>query len=148
MKVSLALLAVLGAASMVQAQNPHTPPSPAQMAQHEVQRYTTLLSLTPPQVEEATTLFTTEATARLNDRQTERSAHQALQTAIKGDDKAAIQTAAATLGQLSGESIAAHALAQAQFYALLNGDQKTKFSELEKEHFFGGGGHGHGFGPR
>ncbi len=146
MKVSLALLAVLGFCSMVQAQNPHTLPSPAQMAQHEVQRYTTLLSLSPTQVEQATTLFTTEATARLDARQSERSAHQALETAIKGDDKAAIQSAAATLGQLSGESMAARAWAQAQFYALLNGEQKTKFSELEEEHLVGGP--GHGFGPR
>ena len=47
MKFSLALL-VLGLLPMAQAQMaPHTPPSPASMAQHEVQHYTTLLSLTP-----------------------------------------------------------------------------------------------------
>ena len=65
MKLSLALFAVLGLLPMAQAQTPpHTPPTPAAMAQHEVQRYTTLLSLTPAQVEQATTFFTTEATAR------------------------------------------------------------------------------------
>jgi len=42
MKFSLALVAVLGLLPMAQAQTPpHTPPTPAAMAQHEVQRYTT-----------------------------------------------------------------------------------------------------------
>jgi hypothetical protein len=38
--------------------------------------------------------------------------------------------------------MAAHGLARAQFYALLTADQKTKYSQLEEEHFFGGPGHG------
>ena len=63
MKLSLVLLAVLGLLPMAQAQTPHTPPSPAQMAQHQVQRYTTLLSLNSAQVEQATAFFTAEATA-------------------------------------------------------------------------------------
>ena len=63
MKLSLVLLAVLGLFPMAQAQTPHTPPSPAQMAQHQVQRYTTLLSLNSSQVEQATSIFTAEATA-------------------------------------------------------------------------------------
>ncbi len=45
MKSSLALFAVLGLLPMAQAQTtPHTPPTPAVIAQHQVQRYTTLLS--------------------------------------------------------------------------------------------------------
>ena len=64
MKSTLALLAVLGLLPMAQAQTPpaHTPPTPAAIAQHQVQRYTTLLSLSANQVEQATTIFTTEAT--------------------------------------------------------------------------------------
>jgi Spy/CpxP family protein refolding chaperone len=46
------------------------------------------------------------------------------------------------MGQMTGEAMAAHALAQAQFYAILTADQKTKFGELEKEHMMGGPGHG------
>ena len=143
MKLSLALFAVLGLLPMAQAQTPpHTPPSPAAMAQHEVQRYTTLLSLTPAQVEQATTYFTAEATARQNSWASEKTAHQALEAAIKANDTATIQSTAATLGQMEGEMMAAHATAQAQFYAILTADQKTKFAELEKEHMMGGPGRG------
>lgn len=145
MKLSLALFAVLGLLPMAQAQTPpssHTPPSPAVIAQHEIQRYTTLLSLTPAQVEQATTYFTTEATARQNNFANEKTARQALKTAITNNDAATIQSTAATLGQMEAETIAAHATAQAQFYALLNADQKAKFAELEKEHLMGGPGRG------
>ena len=105
MKSSLALFAVLGLLPMAQAQTPpHTPPTPAAMAQHQVQRYTTLLSLTPAQVEQATTIFTTEATAQQNSRASERAAHQAMEAAIKSNDTATIQSTATTLGQMKGES--------------------------------------------
>jgi Spy/CpxP family protein refolding chaperone len=141
MKRSLALAVVLGLVTMAQAQTPptHTPPSPATMAQHQVQRYTTLLTLTPAQVEQATTYFTAEATAHQNARASEHTAHQAMEAAIKANDAAVIQSTAATLGQMSGEMMAAHAVAQAQFYAILNADQKTKFDQLEQEHMMGGG---------
>jgi Spy/CpxP family protein refolding chaperone len=143
MKSSLALFAVLGLLPMAQAQtSPHTPPTPAMIAQHQVQRYTTLLSLNANQVEQATTIFTTEATTAQNSRTTEHAAHQAMETAIKGNDTAAIQSTSATLGQISAERENAHALARAQFYAILTADQKTKYSQLEEEHMMGGFGHG------
>ena len=143
MKSSLALLAALGLLPMALAQTPnHTPPTPAAIAQHEVQRYTTLLTLTSAQVEQATTIFTTEATGRQNSRASERAAHQAMEAAIKSNDTATIQSTATAMGQITGESMGAHALAQAQFYAILTADQKTKFGELEKEHLAGGAGHG------
>src|ERR1700760_489529 len=67
MKAALALVSILGLVPMIQAQvAPHTPPTPAAMAQREVARYTTLLTLTPQQVEQATTIFTTEATTASN----------------------------------------------------------------------------------
>src|ERR1700732_5358890 len=95
MKFSLALVAVLGLLPTAQAQTPpHTPPTPAVMAQHEVQRYTTLLSLTPAQVEQATTFFTAEATARQNSRSSQHAAHQAMEAAIKSNDTANIQSSA------------------------------------------------------
>jgi Spy/CpxP family protein refolding chaperone len=143
MKLLLALFAVLGLLPMAQAQTtPHTPPSPAAMAQRQVQRYTTLLSLNAAQVEQATTFFTAEATAMQNSRASEHAAHQALEAAIKSNDTATIQSTATTLGQMTGEMMATHALARAQFYALLTADQKSKFSELEEEHMMGGPGHG------
>lgn len=142
MKCSLALLVVLGLLPMAQAQTPHTPPTPAAMAQRQVQRYTTLLSLNATQVEQATALFTTEASARSNSRASERTAHQALEAAIKANDTATIQSTANTLGQMEAEALTAHALARAQFYALLAADQKAKFDQLEGEHMMGGPEHG------
>ncbi len=143
MKSSLALFAVLGLLPMAQAQTtPHTPPTPAMIAQHQVQRYSTLLTLNANQVEQATTIFTTEATTAQNARTTEHSAHQAMETAIKANDTAAIQSTSTTLGQISAERENAHALARAQFYAILTADQKTKYAQLEQEHMVGGFGHG------
>jgi Spy/CpxP family protein refolding chaperone len=143
MKSSLALLAALGLLPIALAQTPpHTPPAPEAMAQHEVQHYTTLLTLTPAQVEQATTIFTTEATAHQTSRASERTAHQALEAAVKSNDTATIQSTATTMGQMMGEAMAAHALAQAQFYAILTADQKARFGELENEHMMGGPGHG------
>ena len=128
---------------MAQAQSPtHTPPTPAAIAQRQVERYTTLLTLSSAQVEQATTIFTTEATTDQGSRASERAAHQALEAAIKANDTATIQSTATTLGQMSGEMMAAHALARAQFYALLTADQKTKYAQLEEEHMMGGPGHG------
>jgi Spy/CpxP family protein refolding chaperone len=140
---SLALFAVLGLLPMAQAQTtPHTPPSPATIAQHQVARYTTLFSLTSAQAEQATAIFTTEATTEQSSRASERAAHQAMEAAIKANDTATIQSTATTVGQISGEVSAAHALARAQFYAILTADQKTKYSQLEEEHMVGGPGRG------
>jgi Spy/CpxP family protein refolding chaperone len=112
------------------------------IAQHQVQRYTTLLTLNANQVEKATTIFTTEATAEQNVRTTEHAAHQAMETAIKSNDTAAIQSTSSSLGQISAERENAHATARAQFYAIITADQKTKYSQLEEEHMMGGFGHG------
>jgi Spy/CpxP family protein refolding chaperone len=144
MKSTLALLAVLGLLPMAQAQTPppHTPPTPAAIAQHQVQRLTTLLSLNANQVEQATTIFTTEATTLQNSRTTEHAAHQSMETAVKGNDTATIQSTSTTLGQIAAERENAHALARAQFYAILTADQKTKYSQLEEEHMMGGFGRG------
>jgi Spy/CpxP family protein refolding chaperone len=146
MKRSLALFAILGLLPMAQAQTPptHTPPSPAAIAQREVQRYTTLLTLTPAQAEQATTFFTADATARENARTNERTAHQALETAVKSNDTATIQSTSAALGQIQSELTASHATARAQFYAILTAEQKTKFEQLEQEHMLGGPMHGPG----
>lgn len=144
MKFSLALVAALGLLPIALAQTPptHTPPSPATIAQHEVQKYTTLLTLTSAQVEQATTIFTAEATARENARTNERTAHQALEAAIKANDTATIQSTSTSLGQMNGEAMASHASAQAQFYAILTADQKTKLDQLQQAHVMGGPMHG------
>jgi Spy/CpxP family protein refolding chaperone len=132
MNYPVSLIAGLALLPVFQAQAQRTPPTPEQMAQHEVSRYTTLLSLNSSQEAEATTIFTTAATTERSLRTTERSTHEALQTAVRADDTAAIEQSATNLGQISGEMTAARALAQAKFYATLTAEQKTKFAELER----------------
>jgi Spy/CpxP family protein refolding chaperone len=135
MKDPIAIGAVFVAAFglfTVQAQPPHTPPTPAQTAEHRVAHYTTLLSLSAAQEEEATTLFTAEAASEATLRASERTEHEALDSAVKSDDSSAIQQAASTLGQLNGQLTSLHATADAKFYASLSADQKAKFEELEK----------------
>ena len=149
MKAKLALIAILGLTPIVQAQmTPRTPPTPAEMAQHEVQHYTTLLSLTPAQAEQATTFFPADATARQTAHTTQRTAHQAMEAAIKANDVATIQSTATSLAQTESEVMVAHATARAQLYAILTADQKAKLTELESEHMEGGPMHGMGMGPR
>ncbi len=152
MKVLATLAAnlVLGQAMLAQP-GQRTPPSPAEMAQHEVARYTALLSLTQAQQDQATAIFTAEATEEQGYRQNERAARQALETAVTGGDTAAIQQQATALGQLQGQGIAARSLAEAKFYATLTADQKTKAADLKQQHLLGGpggpGGHGPHGGP-
>ncbi len=142
MKYPFALLAAVALSLPVYAQKTWTPPTPEVMAQHQVSRYSTLLSLTSEQQTQATTLFTEEATSGKTLRASERTAHETLETAIKSGDTAAIQEAATTLGQLTGQQIALRATTQAKFYALLTADQKTKYAAMEQEHRGGPGGHG------
>ena len=124
----------------------HTPPTPAQMAQHEVQRYTALLTLTADQQTQATTIFTTEATSVAQVIEDEKALHSTLQTAITGNDVAAINQTAISLGQLDGQVTAAHALAQASLYQILKASQKEQLSAEQSAHVHGGG--PGGWGPR
>jgi len=71
MKYPISLIAALALVPLAQAQSKWTPPTPEQVAQHQIARYTTLLSLTSAQVETATAAFSaaasTEQTLRGND---------------------------------------------------------------------------------
>jgi Spy/CpxP family protein refolding chaperone len=117
----------------------HTPPNPAQMAQHQVQRYTALLSLNAEQQTQATTIFTTEATSAAALMANEKSLHAALKTAITNNDAAAITQTATSLGQINGQMIALRATTQANFYQLLSGPQKEQMSAEENAHVEGRG---------
>ena len=146
MKYPIALIAAAVVTISAHAQREHTPPTPAQMAQHEVSRYTTLLSLTAEQEAQATIVFTEEATTVQPLRTSERTSHKTLETAVKDGDMGLIQSTATALGTVSGEMMAAHAIAEAKFYATLTADQKTKFEALHHG-FHGGEGHGGPGGP-
>ena len=117
-----------------------TPPTPAQMAQHEVQRYTAMLTLTSDQQTKALAIFTAEATSSQALHATEHTLHTTLETAVTADDLATIAATASSLGQLNGEMTAYRATAEAGLYALLNADQKTRYAAIKSA----GGPMGHG----
>src|ERR1035438_9708877 len=127
-------LAAAFTAALVSAQTAgsgtHTPPTPAQMAQHRVQFLTTLLSLTADQQTQATTIFTNAATANATIHTSLKTAHTSLQTAIQNNDTATIDQTATAIGNLEGQSTATQAKADAAFYSILTADQKTKLGEL------------------
>ena len=62
MKFPIAFIPGLALLPVFQAQAQRTPPTPEEMAQHEVTRFTTLLSLNYQQTANATSIFTAAAT--------------------------------------------------------------------------------------
>lgn len=106
-----------------------TPPTPAQIAANIVARLTTLLDLTSQQQTEATTIFTTQATADQTVATAMQTAQTALQTAITSNS--GIAAAAATIGSLTVQQVTADATADAQFYQILSSTQQTKYATLQ-----------------
>jgi Spy/CpxP family protein refolding chaperone len=143
----IALLTVGFAATVLFAQGPGGPHDPATHVQRHVQHLTTVLSLTPAQQQQATTIFTNAMSGASSIHSDMKTAHQALQTAIKSNDQNGITQAATTIGNLTAQMVSAHAKAQAAFFQILTPDQQTKLSQLESEgHEMGGmgfGGPGH-----
>lgn len=129
------------AAPLVFAQNARTARTPAQIVASRVSRLTTLLMLNPAQVTEATNIFTTEQSALANVAANMKTARTALQTAVQANSTADINTAAGTIGTLTTAEVAAHAVADAAFYALLSPQQQAQYKQL------GGLHDGGGFGP-
>ncbi len=135
---SLALVVLMAAAAVAQ-QTPRTPPTPAEIAAHRVAFLTSLLTLTSAQQAQATTIFTNAATQEQSLRDSMKTAHEALQTAVKANNAAGIDSAANTIGNLTTQSISTQSKADAAFYAILTPDQQTK---LNASHHGRGG-----FGP-
>jgi Spy/CpxP family protein refolding chaperone len=141
--VLTSLLLTFGlAASLVFAQKPEGPRDPAAHIQRHIQHLTTVLSLTPAQQQQATTIFTNAMSGGQSFHADMKTAHQNLEAAIKNNDPNGITQAANTIGNLTAQMIAAHAKAQAAFYQILTPDQQSKLSQLESEGhdrmFFGG----------
>ncbi|MGA8273644.1 MAG: Spy/CpxP family protein refolding chaperone [Candidatus Sulfotelmatobacter sp.] len=134
MKYVLAL--TLGAAIAIPAlaQAPPTPPSPAEIAKHQVKKLTILLSLTSAQQRQAATIYTNAATAEQTALAGEKEERASLRNAIKSNDTASIDQVASTMAQSMAQSTAIKAKADAAFYQILNAEQQTKLSDLESEH--------------
>jgi Spy/CpxP family protein refolding chaperone len=145
MKSSLTriILFVAIAAAIATAQNRRQPPDPTAHIQDHVNFMTTMLSLTPAQQQQATTIFTNEANTSKAFHDQMKSAHDALKTAIQKNDTAGIDQSAATIGNLTSQMISSHAKAQAAFNQTLTPDQQAKMNQLHShEHgMHGPGGH-------
>jgi Spy/CpxP family protein refolding chaperone len=136
--IFVSLLLTVGlAASLLFAQKPDGPPDPAVHMQRHLQHLTNMLSLTPAQQQQATTIFNNAASGASSFHNDMKTAHQNLDTAIKNNDQNGITQAATTIGNLTTQMVAAHAKAQAAFYQILTPDQQAKLNQLESE------GHGH-----
>jgi Spy/CpxP family protein refolding chaperone len=132
-KATLMILLLVGVATtLMLAQSGPKPPDPAMMAQHRVEFLTNMLDLSQAQQTQASTIFTTAARSQAATMQNMHAAHQALQTAIKNNDGAAIDQAAATIGNLTAQMTAAHAKADAAFLQTLNSNQQNKFLQLQQ----------------
>lgn len=142
------LFAVM-ASSLAIGQGHRQPADPSEHIQDHVNFMTTVLSLTPAQQQQATTIFTNEANATKALHDQMKSAHDALSAAIQKNDTASIDSSAATIGNLTSQMISAHAKAQAAFNQSLTPEQQTKMSQLHShEHGMHGGPGGHmGGGP-
>jgi hypothetical protein len=125
----------------------HTPPTPAQMVANQVARLTKLLDLTSTQQTSATEYFTTEETALSTIRTSMHTARTALQADIKSGNKTDIANQAKTIGSLTEQEVEAQATADAEFYAILNQDQQSKYESLGVRGGPAGPGGPGGFGP-
>jgi len=138
-KVTIALFLMLACAASLMSAQSHTPRTPAAMAQHRVSYLTTLLSLTPEQQQQATTIYANAATSAQSLHSEMKAARQGLQAAIQKNDSAAINQFSATIGSLVAKQTLAEATAKAALYQTLNADQQSKLTQLESQH------HGMGF---
>jgi Spy/CpxP family protein refolding chaperone len=145
MKKTLAIFAfalVLGVSGLV-AQTATTGGNRGNFVQHRVNFLTTLLSLTTAQQQQATTIFTNASTAEPAEHSSMTAARQSLKTAVQGNDTAAIEQAATTIGSLTAQTTTNQAKAEAAFYQILTPAQQTKLTQFESQ---GHGGMGGGMG--
>jgi Spy/CpxP family protein refolding chaperone len=108
--------------------------------QHRISFLTTLLTLTTAQQQQATTIFTNEATAAMPVHTSMKTAREALKTAITSNDAAIMSTNATTIGTLTAQLTSIEATADAAFYQLLTPEQQTKFTQFESQGHGGFGG--------
>ena len=124
------LTSVLTASMLAQAPG-GGPPGPGRMIQRRVNLLATVLSLTPNQQTQASAIFTNAAAASMVVRNNLQTARQGLADAVKNNDTATIDQAAATIGNLTAQLTSTDAKAEAAFYQTLTQDQQTKLNQLK-----------------
>ena len=123
-------LSVLGATFLFAQPPARTPSDPATLVSRQVNRLTTVLTLTPAQQQQATTIFTTSVTADQASRTALTTARQNLNTAVKNNDVGGIEQAATTIGNLTAQITTSDSKAQAAFLQILTPDQVTKYNSM------------------
>jgi Spy/CpxP family protein refolding chaperone len=139
-----ALIFLTLAVPSVFAEKSHTPPSPEQQVANRVARLTALLTLTPAQQTQATTIFTNEQSGLASISANMKTARTTLQADVEANNTAGIAAQASQIGNLTTQEVEATATANAAFYAILTPDQQTKYKTLGGP----GGNIRGGFGPR
>jgi Spy/CpxP family protein refolding chaperone len=130
---TIALAAVL--AATVLAQRPFgvmtsaTPPDPATIVAHKVDRLTKLLTLNASQVTQATTIFTNSLNSVTPFETSLRTDRQSLQAAVKANEITTIESLSTNIGLLTGEILSVQNKADAAFYAILSLTQQNTLSQ-------------------
>jgi Spy/CpxP family protein refolding chaperone len=112
----------------------------ARMVQRRVAKMTALLSLTPAQQTQVTSILTNAAQSRAGDRGSMKQVRAQMRTAIQANDTATIEQASNQIGNFAAQNAAARAKTAAAIYQILTPDQKAKAAQLAD--LFGGEGHG------
>jgi Spy/CpxP family protein refolding chaperone len=99
------------------------------MIQRRVAKMTALLTLTPAQQTQVTTILTNAAGSR-TDRGSMKQVRAQMRTAIEANDAATIEQASNTIGNIAAQNAAARAKTAAAIYQILSPDQKAKAAQL------------------
>ena len=106
------------------------------MVANKVDRLTKLLGLSSTQAGEATTIFTNSLNLVTPLETTLHTDRQSMQTAVKTNDVATVESLSTNIGSLEGQMLAIQNKADAAFYAMLN---PTQQNTLNQSHGFGRG---------
>ena len=108
----------------------------ARMIQRRVAKMTAVLSLTPAQQTQVTSILTNSLAANFGTRGQMKSARAAMRTAIQSNDTATIEQASNTIGTIAAQNAAARAKTAAAIYQILTPAQQAKAQQLAD--LFGG----------
>lgn len=135
MKKALGIFVIASAlgVSGLWAQSATTGRNPANFIQHRVNFMTTLLSLTTAQQQQATTIFTSAATAEASVHSSMATARQTLKTAIQANDAATMEQVATTIGNLTAQTTLNQAKADAAFFQILTPEQQSKLTQYQSQ---------------
>jgi Spy/CpxP family protein refolding chaperone len=99
------------------------------MIQKRVAKMTALLTLTPAQQTQVTSILTNAVGSRA-DRGSMKQVRAQMRTAIEANDTATIEQTSNTIGNIAAQNAAARAKTAAAIYQILTPDQKAKAAQL------------------